>query len=267
MSSFTKSYKYKFNGKEYQDELGLNVTAMDWRQYDNAIGRFNSIDKLSEVNYEQSPYHFSNNNPITFSDPTGLDEGLTGINSSGSQYASYLTSWAASIAYLNVSLGSSSNWGESDINGNYSEFADWFSSQSSYTGSDNANQIRGLYNYYASNNGYSTTDDGLISTTNEKPYVKNKSSETIFYKPELSGEALPLAPGEKTHDDIDGLKVRNNVYKVTDNYMRVIVRKDFKVEVYYSFIGNTLINFLRGGHAIRSDFHPNDHGWDELFKK
>src|SRR5690554_6989067 len=37
--------KYKFNSKEYQDELGLNVTAMDFRQYDAALGRFYSMDR------------------------------------------------------------------------------------------------------------------------------------------------------------------------------------------------------------------------------
>ncbi|WP_415782702.1 RHS repeat-associated core domain-containing protein, partial [Flavobacterium jumunjinense] len=38
------NYNYKYNGQEWQSELGLNVTAMDYRQYDPAIGRFNSID-------------------------------------------------------------------------------------------------------------------------------------------------------------------------------------------------------------------------------
>lgn len=33
-------YKYKFNGKEYQDELGLNWDSFKWRNYDFAIGRF-----------------------------------------------------------------------------------------------------------------------------------------------------------------------------------------------------------------------------------
>ena len=42
-------YRYKYNGKEYQDELGLNVTAMDFRMYDNAIGRFHSIDKMTDI--------------------------------------------------------------------------------------------------------------------------------------------------------------------------------------------------------------------------
>ena len=73
-------YNYKFNGQEWQDELGLNMTAMDFRQYDNATGRFVSIDKLSEKNYYQSPYQFANNNPILSADPTGLDDIIININ-------------------------------------------------------------------------------------------------------------------------------------------------------------------------------------------
>jgi len=56
------------------------MTAMDFRQYDNAIGRFVSSDALSEINYSQSPYHFANNNPVFFSDPTGLDDIIININ-------------------------------------------------------------------------------------------------------------------------------------------------------------------------------------------
>ncbi len=65
-------YQYKFNGKEYQDELGLNVTAMDFRQYDSAIGRFNSIDALSEIDPDKSPFAFARNSPMVFNDPSGL---------------------------------------------------------------------------------------------------------------------------------------------------------------------------------------------------
>ena len=68
----TLFYKYKYNGKEYQDELGLNLTAMDYRQYDNALGRFNCIDKLAEMDYDNSPYVFGNNNPAFWCDPSGL---------------------------------------------------------------------------------------------------------------------------------------------------------------------------------------------------
>jgi RHS repeat-associated protein len=68
------SYKFKYNGKEWQDELGLNVTAMDYRQYDNALGRFNSMDRLAELAPMWSTYRFAFNNPVYWKDPTGLFE-------------------------------------------------------------------------------------------------------------------------------------------------------------------------------------------------
>jgi RHS repeat-associated protein len=66
--------KYQYNGKEWQDELGLNVTAMDFRQYDAAIGRFNGMDRLAELAYSITPYRFAFNNPNYWADPTGLFE-------------------------------------------------------------------------------------------------------------------------------------------------------------------------------------------------
>ena len=47
---------------------------MDYRQYDSAIGRFNSMDRLSELTYGISPYRFGFKNPVVFSDPSGLSE-------------------------------------------------------------------------------------------------------------------------------------------------------------------------------------------------
>ncbi|RED26113.1 RHS repeat-associated protein [Flavobacterium cutihirudinis] len=64
--------KYKYNGKELQDELGLNITAMDFRMYDNALGRFSAPDPLTDLFTGISPYAFAENNPIVFSDPSGL---------------------------------------------------------------------------------------------------------------------------------------------------------------------------------------------------
>ncbi|MFY7743363.1 MAG: RHS repeat domain-containing protein [Flavobacterium sp.] len=67
-------YKYKYNGKEWQDELGLNLTAMDFRMYDNAIGRFHNIDAMADIMPSLSPYRFAFNNPVIWKDPTGLLE-------------------------------------------------------------------------------------------------------------------------------------------------------------------------------------------------
>ena len=65
------SYKYKYNGKEYQDELGQNVYAYGWRDYDPAIGRFIKMDRFAEKYYMESPYHYGGNNPVFFVDIKG----------------------------------------------------------------------------------------------------------------------------------------------------------------------------------------------------
>jgi hypothetical protein len=48
------------------------MTAMDYRHYDNTIGRFVSIDALATLMPSFSPYSFAFNNPAYFSDPSGL---------------------------------------------------------------------------------------------------------------------------------------------------------------------------------------------------
>lgn len=62
-------YQYKLNGKEYQDELGLNMYAMDMRQYDPAIARWVIQDPI--IHFNMSPYNAFDNNPVFWADPSG----------------------------------------------------------------------------------------------------------------------------------------------------------------------------------------------------
>ena len=62
-------YQYKYNGKEFQDELGLNMYAMDMRQYDPAIGRWVVHDPI--VHHSMSPYNAFDGNPVFWADPSG----------------------------------------------------------------------------------------------------------------------------------------------------------------------------------------------------
>jgi RHS repeat-associated protein len=69
-ASGTSTQPYKYNGKELDARNGLNMYDYSARWKDDF--RFTTVDPLAENDYNWSPYAYVTNNPLRFTDPTGM---------------------------------------------------------------------------------------------------------------------------------------------------------------------------------------------------
>ncbi|MGD8978493.1 MAG: RHS repeat-associated core domain-containing protein, partial [candidate division WOR-3 bacterium] len=102
-----------FTGKEFDSEIGLNYFCQ--RYYDPQIGRFTSLDPQDSP--ASSPYAYCANNPLRFTDPTGMAMQMPIPYSEGSEDVWDATSWRGGFGSW---LGSLTSY----INANLSSFYD-----------------------------------------------------------------------------------------------------------------------------------------------
>ena len=76
----TSKQPYKYNGKEFDRQFGLDLYDYGTRYYDPAIGRWGNPDPLLEKYYNISPYVYVANNPVRFIDPNGMWYGDPPLN-------------------------------------------------------------------------------------------------------------------------------------------------------------------------------------------
>jgi RHS repeat-associated protein len=79
-------YQYKYNGKEWQDELGLNFYDYGARNYDPAIGRWMNMDRLAESFESITPYQYAGNTPTYYIDVNGDYIYINDTHQDGKQY-------------------------------------------------------------------------------------------------------------------------------------------------------------------------------------
>ena len=70
----TQGGKYKYNGKELDEDLGLNLYHYGFRLYGPVLGRFPSIDPKADAFPHVSTYNYAENTPINSIDLWGLQK-------------------------------------------------------------------------------------------------------------------------------------------------------------------------------------------------
>jgi RHS repeat-associated protein len=63
---------YKYNGKELNEDLGLNLSDYGARWYDASLGRWWSVDPMAQKYQPWSGYNYGVDNPVKMIDPDGM---------------------------------------------------------------------------------------------------------------------------------------------------------------------------------------------------
>ena len=110
-SSTGDAQPYKYNGKELDRKGGLDWYDYGARMYDAVLGRWHTVDPMSEKYYGVSPYLYCANNPILLVDPNGMWptwRGIrNGLNNALNTTLSF-TNGAVRAVTDNILLGSTS---------------------------------------------------------------------------------------------------------------------------------------------------------------
>ncbi|XLS30004.1 RHS repeat-associated core domain-containing protein [Flavobacteriaceae bacterium M23B6Z8] len=89
----TENNHFTYNGKELEQELGLDWTDYGARRYMRDLGRWTTIDPASREYVGISPYSYAANNPNVFIDPDGRRLFFVGGANNDQDGWEYITRW------------------------------------------------------------------------------------------------------------------------------------------------------------------------------
>jgi len=112
--------RYRYNGKEFHQEFNLGLYDYGARMYDPSIGRWNGVDPLAHKMPAWSPYSYTFNNPVLYTDPDGRFPIIPWLLKAGANAGADMLAQASMSYYFDPNVNS---WGQAFDNVNYYQVA------------------------------------------------------------------------------------------------------------------------------------------------